>query len=185
MIAEVRAEAEKPYGVRKGSCVKTSVDAMCEAGIELAAGPAAGIKESLMPRSVIAALGLTASAFCLTSCGGGDSSLPPTSPSPSAAMTINVTGQNGAQSFSPNPATAGGQMVVFRNADSIPHRVVLNDGSVDTGDIAPGTTSRAVQMPVSGTNYHCSLHPAMVGAVNASGGAAPPPCEGIYCDRTR
>jgi len=99
-------------------------------------------------------------------------------------MTITVAGQNGAQSFSPNPASAGGQMVVFRNADSIPHRVVLNDGSVDTGDIAPGTTSRAVQMPVSGTNYHCSLHPAMVGAVNASGGAAPP-CEGIYCDRTR
>jgi plastocyanin len=89
--------------------------------------------------------------------------------------------QNGAQSFSPNPASAGGQMVVFRNADSIPHRVLLNDGSVDTGDIAPGATSRAVRMPDNGTNYHCSLHPTMIGAVNPVAGGPPPMCEGIYC----
>jgi len=60
---------------------------------------------------------------------GGDGASPPTSPSPSPSpFTITVTRQNGAQSFSPNPATAGGQMVVFRNADSVVHRVTLNDG---------------------------------------------------------
>jgi hypothetical protein len=72
-------------------------------------------------------------------------------------------------------------MVVFRNADSIVHRVVLNDGTLDTGDIAPGATSRAVRMPDSGTNYHCSLHPAMIGAVTPVAGGPPPRCEGIYC----
>ena len=51
---------------------------------------------------------------------------------------ITIVGQNGTQAFSPNPASFGGQMVVFRNNDSVAHRVVLNDGSVDTGDIAPG-----------------------------------------------
>ena len=72
-------------------------------------------------------------------------------------------------------------MVVFRNNDSVAHRVVLNDGSIDTGDIAPGATSRAVSMPGSGTNYHCQIHPGMIGAVSSSSGP-PPPCTGIYCE---
>jgi plastocyanin len=96
-------------------------------------------------------------------------------------MTITITRQNGAQSFSPNPASAGGQLVAFRNADTVVHRVALNDGSVDTGDIAPGATSRTVRMPGNGTNYHCTLHPDMIGAVAADSGAPPPPCSGIYC----
>jgi len=70
---------------------------------------------------------------------------------------------------------------VFRNDDRITHRVVLNDGSVDTGDIAPGATSRAVAMPAAGTNYHCSIHPGMIGSASAAAGAPPPPCEGPYC----
>ena len=113
---------------------------------------------------------------------GGGGSAAPTSPSPSPGpFTITVTRQNGAQSFSPNPASVGGQMVVFRNADSVVHRVVLNDGSIDTGNIAPGATSAAVRMPNGGANYHCSLHPDMVGAVNPEAGGPPPMCEGIYC----
>jgi plastocyanin len=127
------------------------------------------------------------SAMCLlaAACGSGSSS--PTSPSqpPSSqptTATIDVVGQNGVQAFSPNPASFGGQMVVFRNTHNVPHRVVLNDGSVDTGDIAPGATSRAVQMPATGTNYHCSLHPGMIGAVSAAAGGQPPPCEGVYCN---
>jgi plastocyanin len=122
---------------------------------------------------------LAAAAACLilAACGGGGSS--PSGPTP-GALTITISRQNGAQSFSPNPASAGGQMVVFRNADSLVHRVRLNDGSIDTGDIAPGATSAPVQMPADGTNYHCSVHPDMVGAVNGTTGG-PPRCEGPYC----
>jgi len=116
----------------------------------------------------------------MSACGGGGGGTS-TPTSPSNAMTITILRQNGAQSFSPNPALAGGQMVVFKNTDSITHRVTLNDANVDTGDIAPGATSRAVQMPSNGTNYHCAIHSDMIGAVNASSGAAPPPCEGVYC----
>lgn len=72
-------------------------------------------------------------------------------------------------------------MVVFKNNDSTTHHIVLNDGTVDTGDIAPGATSGAVRMPATGTNYHCSIHPGMIGSVSGSAGDAPPPCEGIYC----
>jgi plastocyanin len=135
-----------------------------------------------MRRIPVATLALALATIVAAACGGGSSTPSSPSPAPSAgAFTITVTQQNGAQSFSPNPALAGGQMVVFRNADTIVHRVVLNDGSIDTGDIAPGATSRAVRMPDSGTNYHCSLHPAMVGAVTPGAGGPPPPCEGIYC----
>ena len=115
------------------------------------------------------------------SCGGSGSSTP-SSPSPAAAATtIAIMGSNGTQAFSPNPASFGGQTVVFKNNDSVSHRVVLNDGSIDTGDIAPGATSRAVAMPASGANYHCQIHPGMIGAVSGSAGA-PPACVGLYCD---
>ena len=114
-------------------------------------------------------------------CGGDSGGSTPSSPSSTAPATVTIAGQNGAQAFSPNPASFGGQMVVFRNNDSVVHRVVLNDGSVDTGDIPPGATSRAVTMPGSGTNYHCQLHPGMIGAVSSASGP-PPPCTGLYCE---
>jgi plastocyanin len=126
--------------------------------------------------------------MCLVAaaCGGGSSN-PPSAPTPQppsqpTTATIDIVGQNGTQAFSPNPANFGGQMVVFRNTHSVPHQVVLNDGTVDTGVIAPGATSRAVQMPTAGTNYHCSLHPGMIGSVSTAEGNQPPPCEGLYCD---
>lgn len=129
---------------------------------------------------VLAALGV--------GCGGsgGGSYQAPSAPSvatppPAGAITITIVRQDGAQSFSPNPADAGGEVVVFRNADTIVHRVRLNDGSIDTGDIAPGATSRPIQMPPAGTNYHCPIHPDMIGSVNTAGGEPPPPCDGSYC----
>ena len=122
-------------------------------------------------------LAAAAAGLILCACGGGGST--PSGPNP-GALTITITRQNGAQSFSPNPATAGGQAVVFRNADTVVHRVRLNDGSLDMGDIAPGATSAQVDMPAQGTNYHCSLHPDMIGAVSGTSGP-PPACEGPYC----
>jgi plastocyanin len=140
----------------------------------------------IIPRTAI----LTA-VVAATSCGGGSSgsyggssSSSPTAPTaagPASAVTITIVRQNGAQSFSPNPASVGGQTVVFRNADTVLHRVRLNDDTVDTGDIAPGATSREVQMPAGGTNYHCPIHPNMIGSVRPSDGGTPPPCAGVYC----
>ena len=127
------------------------------------------------------ALAIAATAAAVSSCGGGGDSNTTPSGGGSAAVTIRVTGQNGAQSFTPNPASAAGRTVAFKNDSTETHRVVLNDNSIDTGDIAPGATSRVVTMPSVGANYHCSLHPGMIGQVFAAGDAAPPPCEGIYC----
>ena len=123
-------------------------------------------------------------AVCGCSSSGSGSSSNTTAPSPAGTTstpTITIVGQNGSQAFTPNPAAFGGQQVVFKNNDAVAHHVVLNDGSVDTGDIAPGATSRAVTMPSSGTNYHCSIHPGMIGGVAAVSGDAVPPCTGPYC----
>src|ERR1700720_3276443 len=97
------------------------------------------------------AAALLASLAVAFGCGGGNTPAP--APTANLTPTITIVGQNGTQAFTPNPASFGGQQVVFKNNDTVTHHIVLNDGSVDTGDIPPGATSRAVTMPSSGTNY--------------------------------
>jgi len=116
--------------------------------------------------------------------GGGDRSAGPTAPSAggSAGTTVGIVGNRGAQSFNPNPSEAGqGSTIAWRNDDGTTHRIVFNDGSLDTGNIAPGTSSPAMRVGTDGANYHCTIHPTMVGSIRASSGS-PPTCQGIYCE---
>jgi plastocyanin len=117
-------------------------------------------------------------------CGSSDSVGNPATPAPSPTptptptpiVTINVIGINGAQSFSPNPATLpAGRMVVWHNIDSITHRVVLNDGSLDTGNLDPGASSlpMAINVPAAGDPYHCSIHPVMIGTIVTASTSTP------------
>jgi plastocyanin len=124
------------------------------------------------------------------STGGGATPTSPTSASPNSAspvspagvVTVNVVAINGAQSFSPNPATLpAGQMIVWHNVDTTTHRVVLNDGSVDTGNLAPGASSQPMAIRAAGGAYHCAIHPEMVGSVNQDTPApTSPPSVGGY-----
>ena len=112
---------------------------------------------------------LAATVLGVSACGGYGASSPsgPTdSPTPPAgAVVINVVGINGAQSFSPNPATIpADKMVAWHNVDTVTHRVVFNDGELDTGNIAPGGFSVATSLVAPGP-YHCSIHPSMVGTI--------------------
>ena len=129
--------------------------------------------------STVVALGLGVwgcSGSGYSSGNSGNQSTP--SPTVPGVVTINVVAVNGAQSFSPNPATLpAGQMVVWHNVDNITHRVVLNDRSVDTGDLTPGASSQPMAIGAAGGQYHCSIHPVMVGSVNQDT-AAPDPCPG-------
>jgi len=138
------------------------------------------------PRTMAFVLG----AMLLTcSCGGGGgygatpSPTSPTAPStPSTnVVTITIVGVHGAMSFSPNPATVpAGQMVVFVNTDTVTHRVVLDDGSIDTGPIAPNASSTPQALGGVSKPYHCSIHPSMVGSLNSAQTPDAPPCTG-YC----
>ena len=94
----------------------------------------------------------------------------PAAPTPITAngvLTIDVVAINGAQSFSPNPATLpAGQIVVWHNINNTTHRVVMNDGSVDTGNLAPGASSQPMSIGAASGQYHCSIHPGMIGSIN-------------------
>jgi plastocyanin len=108
-------------------------------------------------------------AFGTAACSGYGATSPtpvdnPQTP-PAGAIVINVVGVNGDRSFSPNPATVpAGQTVVWHNVDTVIHRVVLNAGGLDTGDIAPGAFSQPMTLAAAGP-YLCSLHPSMVGTL--------------------
>jgi plastocyanin len=85
------------------------------------------------------------------------------STAPAGATMINIVGINGATSFSPNPTTLEpGNTVVWQNLDTVTHRVVLDDGGLDSGNIGPGLSSAPMRLPAPG-GYHCTIHPPMIG----------------------
>jgi len=131
-------------------------------------------------------------ALAAGACSGGGSSYSSSSPSaatpattntpaPAGATTVTITGQKNDQSFSPNPVPiTQGSVIVWKNGDNTVHHIVMNDGSLDTGEIAPGASSPALTLNANGGHYHCLIHPSMVGSINTSTGT-PPPCTGNYC----
>jgi len=125
----------------------------------------------------VLALGLATWACSGSGYSNGSTSSPsaPTPITSNGVVTINVVAINGAQSFSPNPATLpAGQMVVWHNVNSTTHRVVLNDGSVDTGNLEPGASSQPMAIGAAAGQYHCSIHPEMIGSFNQDTAPAPP-----------
>ena len=127
-----------------------------------------------MPSALLFAL---ASAIAVWSCGGGGGST--TAPSGSN-VTVTIVGTQGNQAFVPNPIQASsGSTVVWKNNDSTTHHIVMDNGSGDSGDVAPGA-SKTMTLVGSGGSFHCTIHTSMVGSFNAA--AAPtPPCPDIYC----
>ena len=113
----------------------------------------------------LAAAGLAAAALALTGCSKSSSS--PTTPGTGANVTIEIVANAGTNSFSPNPASAqAGQTVAWHNVDSTIHAIVADDGSFDTGEIAPDATSNPIAMHSTGAfPYHCSIHPTMTGTL--------------------
>ena len=111
---------------------------------------------------------LSVSIFAVAACGNGYGGSTPSAPSntpPAGAVIINVVRENGNQSFSPNPGTVpAGQTVVWHNTDTTTHRVVLNSGKLDTGNLAPNAFSQPMTLDTPGP-YHCSIHPDMVGTL--------------------
>jgi plastocyanin len=125
------------------------------------------VKRSL---GILAVVGGIATAVA---CGGSSGySSSPTAPNPtpspggaSADVTITINGMQGAQSYSPNPATVkAGQTVAWKNADAISH--TATGAGFDTGAIGSGQTSTPIKFSTAGSiDYHCSFHPSMVGTL--------------------
>jgi plastocyanin len=114
-------------------------------------------------------IGIVLAIYAATSaCGPAKGSAPtaPTPPAPSHLVTIDIAEVNGPYSFFPSPATIqDGQIVVWRNWDTVTHHLVFNDGSIDTGTLAPSTSSQPMSIGLGNQSYHCTIHPTMVGTV--------------------
>ncbi len=103
-----------------------------------------------------------------SACGPARDSTPtaPTPPAHSHIVTIDIAEINGPYSFYPSQATVrANQVIVWRNWDTVTHHLVFDDGSVDTGTLAPGTLSQPMTIGVGNRSYHCTIHPTMVGTV--------------------
>jgi plastocyanin len=87
-----------------------------------------------------------------------------------ASMVIAVVGMDGANSFSPATASLKvGQTVAWTNNDSVTHDMRANDGSFDTGALAPGQTSAPITINTAGSiPYHCTIHPSMTGSLSVT-----------------
>ena len=90
----------------------------------------------------------------------------PAGPGGGADVTINIVAEAGANSYSPSPDTVlVGKKVAWHNIAGITHTSTADNISIwDTGNIANGSTSTAIQMNTTGTfGYHCNIHPTMTG----------------------
>jgi plastocyanin len=117
-----------------------------------------------------------AAALVLTAACGSNYSSAPTSPSPapspapggpSSAITIPSGASTLAnRAFSPDQLDVEvGDTVTWTNTDSVAHTSTSDRSGWDSGIVAPGGRfSFAFQTP--GTyQYHCAIHPGMVGTV--------------------
>jgi plastocyanin len=67
--------------------------------------------------------------------------------------------------FPPRVESAAGVTVEWTNHDMVVHTVTADDGSWDSGSIAPGATWRRRFEQAGDYAYHCTPHPYMKGAV--------------------
>ena len=106
-------------------------------------------------------------AAVVAGCGGNDKN--PTNPGgTNPDVTINILGQNGSNSYNPNPDTVTvGQTVAWHNSNGVTHTATADNGTTfATGNVGAGSRSGAITMNTAGTfTYHCTIHNSMTGTL--------------------
>src|SRR5204863_8954773 len=126
-------------------------------------------------------VGCVAGAACGMSGPYATGPVAPTPTVPATNSVIDVAEINGPYSFYPSPATVrSGQVIVWRNSDTVTHHVVFDDMSVDTGTLAPGTLGQPIVVGPGNRTYHCAIHPSMVGSVTVTASAGTATVAGSY-----
>jgi plastocyanin len=89
----------------------------------------------------------------------------PVEPSPTPAAnqkTLSITNFT----FEPSDVSVNvGTNVVWVNRDAVSHTITSDDGSFDSGPIAPGSSFTHSFMTAGTFPYHCTVHPSMHGTV--------------------
>ena len=122
----------------------------------------------ILTTSLFIVMTLIAVAACSAS-GGSVAPSAATSPAPAApaggasAVTI--------KDFEFTPGTTSvptGSKVTWTNSGATAHTVTLDDGSADSGNIAPGATFDQTFATAGTFAYHCTIHSQMKGTVTVT-----------------
>jgi plastocyanin len=98
-------------------------------------------------------------------------SVPAASASSAGSSAATAGGSVEIKDFAFNPATITakvGDEITWTNNDTAPHTVTLDDGSVDSGNIAQSATYKHAFMTAGTFTYHCSIHTNMKGTITVS-----------------
>lgn len=135
-------------------------------------------------RSVVRGFAALLTAAALAACSGGSSSAPtsagtqaaPGSQAPAATTatskvcedstgTTTVDAAVGGNQWGPVSAKVG-DVITWTNADAVPHRVELDDGSCKMGSTMAGGGKASLVFTVAGSYpFHCTVHPSMKGTI--------------------
>ena len=125
-----------------------------------------------MTRTLTTALFIVMTLVAVAACSGSSGSAAPsvaTSPAPAApagaatAVTI--------KDFQFTPATTSvpiGSKVTWTNNDTTAHTVTFDDGSADSGNLAPAATFDQTFTTAGTFAYHCTIHSQMKGTVTVT-----------------
>ena len=112
--------------------------------------------------------------IALAACSGSSGSAAPTtavSPAGSPAASAAGGGASAAvdiKNFAFAPASASvatGGKITWTNGDTTAHTVTFDDGSADSGNLAPGATFDHTFATAGTFAYHCAIHSSMKGTV--------------------
>ena len=67
--------------------------------------------------------------------------------------------------------------IIWTNTGTVTHTVTFDNETIDSGPIAPSQTFSATLQTVGIYTYHCSIHPTMIGSINAVAPQLPPQIE--------
>jgi plastocyanin len=88
--------------------------------------------------------------------------------SKNSSSTMNTPNSVSIKNFAFSVATlsiSAGTQVTWTNNDATTHTVTADDGSFDSGNIAPGGSFSHTFSSMGTVNYHCQIHPMMKAAV--------------------
>jgi plastocyanin len=119
-------------------------------------------------------IALLSTALVLAACGGGSGPTQAPGGTTAAGPCADSTGATvvsasvGDNTWAPVTAKVD-EVITWTNADSVPHRVVLDDDSCGmSGNISGGGTRSLVFSEAGSFPFHCGVHPSMKGTITIS-----------------
>jgi len=103
--------------------------------------------------------------FSISACSSNSSPTNPTTTGTPVSMTVGSSTKT-TDAYSPNPITvARGGAITWTNNDTTAHTSTSDNGTWNSGSLAPGQSFTFTFSNSGSFTYHCTLHPGMVGTV--------------------